>query len=201
MLGKHKPLRDGAEAKAVVTSVNLYQEGMRGNWGTGFTYDVGLRVHFDDHTTEDVVRRIGGMAGTDLKFTVGDIVPVRYDPRNRDKIELDEDSLRAEQQRAREAAQRSVDTHNERAVRDAEAKLAENHRGEGAGLAPLDPELQELMDLEEAERQTGAARADQSSGGSQARLDRLQQLAYLHDQGILTDAEVAVEKARILNES
>ncbi len=79
--------------------------------------------------------------------------------------------------------------------------LAEIHHGEGAGLAALDPELQELMDLEEAERQTGAVRADQSSGGSQARLDRLQQLAYLHDQGILTDAEVAVEKARILHES
>jgi hypothetical protein len=58
------------------------------------------------------------------------------------------------------------------------------------------------MDLEEAEpRQTGAAPASQSSGGSQARLDRLQQLAYLHDQGILTDAEVAEEKARIPKES
>jgi len=129
LLGKHKPLRDGAEAKAVVTSVNLYQEGMRGNWGTGFTYDVGMGVHFDDHTTADIVRRIGGIAGTDLKFTVDDAVPVRYDLRNRDKIELDEDSLRAEQQHARESAQRSVDTHNERAVRDAEATCRNPPRG------------------------------------------------------------------------
>src|SRR5436305_3733565 len=65
VFGKHGLLKDGAEAKAVATSVDLYQGGMRGNWGTGFTYDVALRVHFDDDTTADVVRRIGGMSGTD----------------------------------------------------------------------------------------------------------------------------------------
>ena len=200
MLGKHKPPRNGVEASAVVTSVDLYQEGMRANWGTGFTYDVGMRVHFEDHTTAEIVRRIGGIAGTDLNFTVGDIVPVRYDPRNRDKVELDEDALRAEQQHARESTQRSIDMHNERVVQAAEAKLEGNH-GRGAGPAPLDPELQELMDLEEAERQAQAAPAAQSSGSPPGRLDQLQQLADLHKQGILTDAEFAQEKARILNAS
>lgn len=124
MFGQRKVLRDGTEAKAIVTSVDLYQEGMRANWGSGFTYDVGLRAHFEDGTTADIVRRIGGMAGTDLNFRVGDIVPVRYDPDNRDKIELDEPALRAKQQHARESAQRHADQVNERAVAAAEAQLA-----------------------------------------------------------------------------
>jgi len=130
---KHKLLREGAQTEAVVTSVELYQEGMRANWGTGFTYDVGMRVHFDDGPAAEIVRRIGGMAGTDLSFEVGDIVPVRYDPRDRAKIELDEDALRAQQQQARDENQRQLDEVNEQAVREAEAKLANKRPPHGAG--------------------------------------------------------------------
>jgi hypothetical protein len=135
VFGKSRLSREGAEAEAVVTSAELYQEGMRANWGTGFTYDVGMRVHFEDGTTAEIVRRIGGMAGTDLKFNVGDIVPVRYDPRNRGRIELDEDALRASQGQAREELQRHLDKVNQQAVRDAEAKLAKKrppHHAEGS---------------------------------------------------------------------
>ena len=128
MFGKHGVLKNGAEAQAVVTSVDLYQEGMRANWGTGFTSDVGMRVHFADDTTSDIVRRIGGMAGTDLKFSVGDIVPVRYDPQHKDRVELDEDALRAKQQHAREALQHQLDGANARAVAEAEAKLAKANK-------------------------------------------------------------------------
>jgi hypothetical protein len=94
-----------------------------------------MRVHFEDGTTAEIVRRIGGMAGTDLKFNVGDIVPVRYDRRNRDRIELDEDALKASQGQAREEAQRHLDKVNQQAVRDAEAKLAKKrppHHAEGS---------------------------------------------------------------------
>jgi hypothetical protein len=106
--------------------VDLYQGGMRSNTGTGFTYDVGMRVHFGDGTTSQIVRRIGGMAGTDLDFQVADIVPVRYDPDNRNKIELDEDALRAKQQQARGEQQRQTDEVNEEAVREAEAGMEGN---------------------------------------------------------------------------
>ncbi len=159
MFGKHKLSCEGAEAKAVVTSVELYQGGMHANWGTGFTYDVGMRVHFDDGTTADIVRRIGGIAGTDLDFTVGDIVPVRYDPRDRAKVELDEDALRVEQQRARQQSQSQVDQANQQAVRDAEARLA--------GNSPTRP--------------APAPDPDQ--------LDALVKLDDLHRSGALTDAE------------
>jgi hypothetical protein len=33
---------ESAETKTVVTSAELYQGGMRANWGTGFTYNVGM---------------------------------------------------------------------------------------------------------------------------------------------------------------
>lgn len=135
MFGKHKLLHEGAQAEAVVTSVDLYQEGMRANWGSGFTYDVGMRVHFEDGTTAEIVRRIGGMAGTDLHFDVADVVPVRYDPHNRAKIELDEDALRAQQQRAREALQRQLDQAGEEAVREAEARLADKRPPQGPAVS------------------------------------------------------------------
>ena len=136
MFGQHKLLREGAQAEAVVTSVNLYQGGMRSNTGTGFTYDVGMRVHFEDGTTSEIVRRIGGMAGTDLDFYVADTVPVRYDPNDRNKIELDEDALRARQQRARDEKQRHIDQVNERAVRAAEARLEGRRPSPGPGRLP-----------------------------------------------------------------
>jgi hypothetical protein len=60
----------------------------------------------------------------------------------------------------------------------------------------LDPELQELMDLEEAERR---AQASNPAYQAQSRMDQLQQLGELHAQGILTDAEFEQEKARILS--
>ena len=136
MFGQHKLLREGAQAEAVVTSVDLYQGGMRSNTGTGFTYDVGMRVHFEDGTTSEIVRRIGGMAGTDLDFYVADTVPVRYDPNDRNKIELDEDALRARQQRARDEKQRHIDQVNERAVRAAEARLEGRPPSPGPGRLP-----------------------------------------------------------------
>jgi hypothetical protein len=61
----------------------------------------------------------------------------------------------------------------------------------------LDPELQELMNLEEAERR---AQASNPAYQAQSRMDQLQQLGELHAQGILTDAEFEQEKARILNQ-
>jgi hypothetical protein len=118
----------------------------------------------------------------------GDTVPVLYDPDDHGKVFVDyKADAQAEMDRMAGLPQMA-----QRPPEDPRAS---------AGVAPLDPELQQLMDLEEAERRTGAAPAGQSPGSSQARLDQLQQLAYLRDQGILTDAEVAEQKARILNGS
>jgi hypothetical protein len=64
-----------------------------------------------------------------------------------------------------------------------------------------DPELAALAGLDEAEGEAGSASAPASSSGSQSRLDRLQQLADLHDRGVLSGDEFAAEKAKILSES
>jgi hypothetical protein len=55
-----------------------------------------------------------------------------------------------------------------------------------------DPELAALNALDAAEGTAAPA------GASQSRLDQLQQLADLHDRGVLTDDEFAAEKAKIL---
>jgi len=118
----------------------------------------------------------------------GDTVPVLYDPDDHDKVVVDYQAD-AQTEMDRLDAQR-------RAMKPSPEDVRPN-----TDVGSLDPELQQLMDLEEEERRTGGQPGAQASGGSQARLDQLQQLAYMHEQGILTDAEVADEKARILRES
>lgn len=118
----------------------------------------------------------------------GDTVPVLYDPDDHDDVVVDYNA----------DAQAEMDRLN--TLREAAKRLPADVRTE-ARAAPLGTELQRLLELEEAERHAAAAPAGQPAGGSQARLDQLQQLAALHAQGILTDAEVAQEKARILSAS
>jgi Short C-terminal domain len=72
--------------------------------------------------------------------------------------------------------------------------------GSTAATATTDPELAALLELEQAESGPRSSPAV-PAGGSQARLDRLQQLADLHERGVLSDDEFAAEKAKILNES
>ena len=128
-----------------------------------------------------------------FKYT-GDTIEVLYDPNDHDKVAFDYEAD------AEQAMERAAPHHDHDA---------------NVGEARLDPELQQLMDMEEAER-TGAtatagasapiASAPTSSGPARRqsadddRIDRLQKLADLHDRGALTDAEFADEKARILRE-
>ena len=87
-------------ARALVTSVSLHEDRSRSSSSSTHSYDVGLRVRFDDGTRAYVSRRVGGAAGTDLRFCAGDIVPVRYDPADRSHLEVDEDAWRVEQAEA-----------------------------------------------------------------------------------------------------
>ena len=71
------------------------------------------------------------------------------------------------------------------------------HPGDSMGPTdPLDdPEMAALLELD-------AVATDRPAGDpSPTRLDRLQQLADLHDRGALSDDEFAAEKARILGEA
>ena len=129
----------------------------------------------------------------------GDVVNCRYDPDSH-KVELVIDGdPRYDPKLLRKA---------EKAQREEllNATPGSTPAPASSGYTPLDPELQALMDADEAER-AGAvpaaspAPAAPAATPSALRLDQLKQLGELHKEGMLTDAEFEQEKARILAES
>jgi hypothetical protein len=151
----------------------------------------------------------------------GDVVPVLYDPADHDKVVVDyESDARATMENA--AALRS-------AAQSPAAKPAERGSGFaddvttfGKPPAAVTETLAAIMRATESGDQAEVERlkaeftqrapgdpgtADQGVvGGPSANapsdpLERLQKLADLHDRGVLTDAEFAAEKAKILSES
>lgn len=73
--------------------------------------------------------------------------------------------------------------------------VAGKHAAERQGReAEQEARLQDL----EAQQSYGAPAPAASGGMSQASMDQLKQLADLHTQGILTDAEFEVQKQKIL---
>lgn len=101
-----------------------------------------------------------------IRFThylqVGDIVNVKYNPKNRE-VELDlKDDKRCGAKRLKQ--QEQAERQSAQARRDAllssppGTPATSAHSVGGAAMTDLDPELQALMDLEEAERR--AAQAD-----------------------------------------
>ena len=93
---------------------------------------------------------------------VGDVVNVKYHPKNHD-VELDlKDDIRygAKGLKHQEHVERQAGQARRDALLSAPpgTPAASAPSGGGAGMTNLDPELQELMDLEEAERR--AAQAD-----------------------------------------
>jgi hypothetical protein len=125
-------MRDGAHAKAVVIAA----KGTGGRPGDGtysaVQYHVELRAHFDDGSSTEVSRRVGGaLRGTDLSSSEGDIVPVRYDPADRSKLEIDVAALKA-------AQQTNPDQAKQFAISRAEARLAGEARSRPALPAALE---------------------------------------------------------------
>jgi hypothetical protein len=83
--GYRRLMRDGTLGKALVTRVDELQSGTIGvsRW------KVRLTVKFDDGTTAEITRRI---ASHDLKgnyVDTGDVLPVRYDPADHGRVEVD----------------------------------------------------------------------------------------------------------------
>jgi hypothetical protein len=65
--------------------------------------------------------------------------------------------------------------------------------------ANQDQEYAQNAAISDMQQQAAAPAAPASSAGpSQEGLDKLKELAQLHDQGILTDEEFALQKAKIL---
>lgn len=176
-----------------------------------------LRVSFDDGSHGEFSCRVGSMLHNNtLSFSEGDIVPVRYDPADRTRIEFDEPALTAQHKSLREHG-------TERAIARAEAELRGGNEGRGPEAIrqsastgePLAAQFQVPTDRAQIDqnkamlRQTAAedlgavvspSAVGPTSGGSDP-IEQLAKLADLHDRGALTDAEFAAEKAKILKHS
>jgi hypothetical protein len=124
MFGRDKSLDDGAQVDGVVIQAPEFFR------GSGGRYKVTVRVRFDDGATVEVERRLHLSCG---EHREGAVLPMRYDPADRSKIEIDEAALTT----ARDADFAAI---RERAVARGEAS---------AGRPPgEDPLMRELDDLD-----------------------------------------------------
>jgi hypothetical protein len=213
MFGTHKLLREGAEATAVITAADYTVS------NTG--WHVELTVPFPDGSTGSLSCKV------DRKHLLlpspGDQVPVRYDPKDHSRIVVDTPALDA-RRAAAVAALKQLESERAHRVTDAIRNSPPGTMELGPLEAP-DPDedprigiarmsiraakrrgdLAEVNRLNEqiARLRAGAFEPEPAHRDAPPtdRLDRLQKLADLRSQGVLTDAEFAAEKARILAES
>ena len=93
MFDKHKLIRDGAQAQALVLERKVLATA--GNPGPANACRYKLRVKFEDGSTLETSCRAFGVKLA--RATVGDVIPVRYDPADRSKIKLDRDAILEQQ--------------------------------------------------------------------------------------------------------
>jgi hypothetical protein len=100
MFDRRKLSLEGARAQALVVEKTIYAAGVESGEASACRYR--LRVAFPDGATSEISSRAFGR--TLAAAGVGDIIPVRYDPTDRSRIELDRRALvEQEEARAREA--------------------------------------------------------------------------------------------------
>jgi hypothetical protein len=105
MFGKGKLMRDGAQAQALVLDKNAWDVGEATGETKACTYT--LKVQFDDGSSVEIKRRV--MNHDAAWVGVGELLPVRYDPTDRTKIEVDEPALKAQrEENARETKARVI---------------------------------------------------------------------------------------------
>jgi hypothetical protein len=112
MFEKHKRSPDGAQAQALVLEKKIYATEVESGRTSACRYQ--LRVKFGDDSTTEISRRAFGH--TLASAAVGDVIPVRYDPADRSKIELDRHAMvEQENANAREVDARAI-ARGERAL-------------------------------------------------------------------------------------
>jgi hypothetical protein len=101
MFGKGKILKHGERAEAIVLESDM--SGYSNSHGIN-KWHLKLRVRFDDDTTVDTscsAYPTGPMGA----FGIGEIVPVRYWPKDRSLVEVDRDAMVAARQAGRVEAE------------------------------------------------------------------------------------------------
>jgi hypothetical protein len=101
MFGKGRILKHGERAEAIVLESDM--SGYSNSKGIN-KWHLKLRVRFDDDTTVEASCSAypTGPAGA---FGVGEIVPVRYWPKDRSLVEVDRDAMVAARQAGRQEAE------------------------------------------------------------------------------------------------
>jgi hypothetical protein len=89
MLDWHKLRRDGARGQALVLEKKIYATEVESGMTSACRYR--LRVKFEDGSAAEISRR--AFDRTLASAAVGDVIPVRYDPVDRAKVELDRDAV------------------------------------------------------------------------------------------------------------
>jgi hypothetical protein len=141
MFGKRKLLAEGAQAQALVTASGNYPVPSGSAPGR---YAVDLRVQFPDGSTAEIQRHVYAVF-----IDVGDVVPVRYDPADRTKIEIDLPARLATQQahidagRARTLSAGEAEFRRANLVREIAARAT----------PPSDAELQAVADRMQTARE------------------------------------------------
>jgi hypothetical protein len=107
--GYQRLMRRGAQGDAVIVSARA--ERQKGRIGGIFGWYVTLRVRFEDGSTADYDRYVDASVldlkgyGVDHELAAGQVLPVRFDPKKRSRVEVDTAALRTAAEAA--AKQRS----------------------------------------------------------------------------------------------
>ena len=127
MFEKRRLKRKGAEGQGIVTAAKK-NGGQRGPDGTRttVTYDVTVRMRFEDGGEYEKSFEIGGLLGTSLSFGPGDVVPVRYDANDHSKFIVDERKMIDEQKASLSGANRAEEQWAQERVEEAEQNLPPN---------------------------------------------------------------------------
>jgi hypothetical protein len=211
MFGKHKLLKDGATAKAVVTEARSSGGQSYGGGPSAVVYHLRLRVQFDDGSTAETSCTVGNFVqGTDLFFSEGDVAPVRYDPADRSKVELDVAAYTA-------LKQARAEDLKDQAIARSEAELAGGERsGDAAdaetpdeviervrtsGTLPTFSEIKALRDVPGGREALQAALSGTASTATHSGSveQRLAKLDRLRDEGLVTQEEYSAQRTRILD--
>jgi hypothetical protein len=149
----------------------------------GVKFDDGETVEFAEEIMDFYVppapgpvgrlKALGGEGMVSLSLNTGEQIPVRYDPDDRTKLAIDEPAL-----------------HEGAVSRNEEAATARRAAAEA---------ILEKSNVRATQAEQGHARP--RAGDDVDRDARLEELAYLHDSGLLSDADFEIETAKIRDES
>lgn len=152
MFGSLNLLKDGAQMDGVILERQSALKRNQSRVVIAVKFEDGETAQFEEtllnyceppsHGLKGLAGNLTGDNAVPMSFVPGDKIPVRYDPSNHKRIAVD---VPAFQERTIEAWNAKQEASRARALSALDTPAP-------TGAAPLDPELQALMDADRAER-------------------------------------------------